>query len=143
LSVKVQAFLTEIRWFGLAQLQFLCPDEGEPVLIDFNGRMYGSLEFANACGMRAMDTWARLATGRSATPSEMVVGLRYQALEGDLKWAMTQPGMKRFREVGDCLVEAFGAVHPILSWSDPLPLLAYLARLPGRALEARKQATSL
>jgi len=142
LSVKVQAFLTEIRWFGLAQLQFLCPDDGEPVLIDFNGRMYGSLECANACGMRAMETWARLATGRSATPSEMVVGLRYQALEGDLKWAMTQPGMKRFREVGDCLVEAFGAVHPILSWSDPLPVLAYLARLPGRALKAWKPAVS-
>jgi hypothetical protein len=142
LARKVQTFLAEIRWFGVVQLQFLCPDEGEPQLIDFNGRMFGSLEFANACGMRAMDTWARLATGRSATPSEMVVGLRYQALEGNLKWAMTQPGMKRFREVGDCLVEAFGAVHPILSWSDPLPVLAYLARLPGRALKAWNPAVS-
>ncbi len=144
LAAKVQAFLTEIRWFGLANLQFLCPDGGEPVLIDFNGRMYGSLEFAKACGMRAMDTWARLATGRSATPSEMVVGPRFQALEGDLRWAMTQSGVtKRIYNVGDCLVEAFGAVHPVLSWSDPLPVLVYLAHLPRRALlKAWKQAAS-
>jgi len=140
LAAKVQAFLTEIRWFGLAQLQFLCPDGGEPVLIDFNGRMYGTLEFANACGMRPMDTWARLATGRSATPSEMVVGPRFQALEGDLRWAMTQSGVtKRIYNVGGCLVEAFGAVHPVLSWSDPLPTLAYLVRLLGRASKAWKQ----
>ncbi len=142
-AAKVQAFMTEIRWFGLVQLQFLCPDEGEPVLIDFNGRMYGSLELANACGMRAMDTWARLATGRSTTPSEMVVGRRYQSLEGDLRRAMAQPGMKkRIQNVGGCLVEAFGAVHPLGSWSDPLPVLVHMARVPGRALKAWKPAVS-
>jgi len=144
LAAKVQAFLTEIRWFGLAQLQFLCPDDGEPVLIDFNGRMYGSLELAKACGMRAMDTWARLAIGRSATPFEMVVGPRFQALEADLRWAMTQSGVtKRIYNVGGCLVEAFGAVHPVMSWSDPLPIMAYLARVPGRALRAWKPTASL
>jgi predicted ATP-grasp superfamily ATP-dependent carboligase len=143
LAKRVQAFLAEIRWFGVVQFQFLCPDDGEPVLIDFNGRMFGSLEFANACGMRAMDTWARLATGRSTTPSEMVVGRHYQSLEGDLRWAMAQPGMmKRIYNVGDCLVEAFRAVHPLGSWSDPLPSLVHLARLPGRALKAWKPATS-
>ncbi len=143
LARKVQAFLAEISWFGVVQFQFLCPDEGEPQLIDFNGRIFGSLEFANACGMRGMDTWARLATGRSATPSEMVVGRRYQSLEGDLKRAMSQSGMKkRIYEIGDCLVEAFGAVHPLGSWSDPLPGLVYLARMPGRALKAWKPAVN-
>ncbi len=73
----------------------------------------------------------------------MVVGRRYQSLEGDLKWAMTQRGMKkRIYKIGDCLVEAFGAVHPFGSWSDPMPGLVYLARLPGRALKAWKPGAS-
>ena len=87
--MHVEKRVAEIQWFGVVQLQFLCPDEGEPVLIDFNGRMFGSQEFSVACGMRAMDTWARLATGRSTIPSEMVVGRRYQSLEGDLRRALT------------------------------------------------------
>ncbi len=67
-AAKVQALLSEILWFGLAQLQFQLRDDGEPVLTEFNGRMYGSMGLANACGMRAMDTWARLATGEKRDP---------------------------------------------------------------------------
>lgn len=67
-AAKVQALLSEILWFGLAQLQFQLRDDGEPVLTDFNGRMYGSMGLASACGMRAMDTWARLATGEKRDP---------------------------------------------------------------------------
>ncbi len=143
LAVRVQAFLSEIHWFGLVQIQFQLPDDGEPHLIDFNGRIDGSRSLSNGCGMQAMDTWGRLATGRITTPSKTMVGPRYQSLEGDLRRAMTQPGMRRIYEVLECLVEAGGAVHPILSWSDPLPVLAYLARLPRRVLfKAWKQAAN-
>lgn len=143
LAVRVQAFLSEIHWFGLVQIQFQLPDDGEPHLIDFNGRIYGTFSLSNGCGMQAMDTWGRLATGRIATPSKTMVGPRYQSLEGDLRRAITQPGMRRIFEVLECLVEAGGAVHPILSWSDPLPVLVYLARLPRRVLfKAWKQAAN-
>ncbi len=133
LAAKVQKLLIDIQWFGLTQLQFQLSDQGEAFLNDFNGRMYGPLALANACGMRAMDTWARLATGRRAIPSEVFVGPYLQALEGDLRWALAQPGARRFYAVWDCVVRSVGAIHPILSWSDPLPTLAYLVRLLRRA----------
>ena len=141
LAAKVQAFLIEIQWFGLVQLQFQLSDRGDSYLIDFNGRMYGPFALANACGMQAIDTWARMATGRSTTPSKPSIGPYFQALEGDLRLAMTRPGLRGIREVWDCLVKSVGAVHPILNWSDPLPVLAYLIRLTRRVvMKGRRQA---
>ena len=115
---EVQNLLTEVNWYGLASIQFIQPDDGAPVLIDFNGRMYGSLVFANACGMRAMENWARLASGRKTAHSKEVLGLRYQALEGDLRRAKKLRGAARISEVWACLAEIGRSVHPILSWSD-------------------------
>jgi predicted ATP-grasp superfamily ATP-dependent carboligase len=125
---KVQNLLTDINWFGIASIQFLQPNDGPPVLIDFNGRMYGSLVFANACGVRAMENWARLASGRDIAPAQELLGLRYQALEGDLRRAMKVPGMGRISELGSCLAEIGRSVHPVMSWSDPMPTLHYLVR---------------
>jgi predicted ATP-grasp superfamily ATP-dependent carboligase len=129
---KVQNLLTDINWLGLASIQFIQPNDGAPVLIDFNGRMYGSLVFANACGMHAMENWARLAFDRKTVPSEEVLGLRYQALEGDLRRAKKLRGMGRVSELAACLAEVGRSVHPILSWSDPKPTFHYLVRLGMR-----------
>jgi len=126
---KVQCLLANINWFGLASIQFIQPDDGDPALIDFNGRMYGSLAFANACGMRAMENWVRMATGVELVPSTETLGLKYQALEGDLRRVKKLRGIRRGLEIGSCLFEAARSVHPILSWSDPVPTLHYLRRL--------------
>jgi len=69
-ETAVTLLLTSINWFGLASIQFFQPESGAPVLIDFNGRRYGSLVFANACGMRAMENWARLAAGSDPAPTQ-------------------------------------------------------------------------
>ena len=132
---RVQKLLADIRWFGLASIQFIQPSEGEPVLIDFNGRMYGSLVFANACGMRAMENWARLATGREPVPSKEILGLRYQALEADLRRAKKLRGWHRISEIVSCLAETGRSAHPILSVSDPMPTVHYLKRLGLRQLD--------
>jgi predicted ATP-grasp superfamily ATP-dependent carboligase len=134
---KVQNLLTNISWYGLASIQFIKPNDGAPVLIDFNGRMYGSLVFANACGMHAMENWARLASGRKTVPSKELLGLRYQALEGDLRRAKKLRGTHRISELGKCFAEIGRSVHPILSWSDPKPTLHYLVRLGLRQLGKR------
>lgn len=125
---KVQRLLSNINWFGIASIQFIQPAIGEPALIDFNGRMYGSLVFANACGMRAMNNWSRMATGRETVPSSEILDLRYQALEGDLRRIKQLRGARRVLQIGSCLIEAGRSAHPILSLSDPMPTLHYLRR---------------
>jgi hypothetical protein len=46
----VSALLTDLDWFGLADLEFQVSDDGEPRLIDFNGRFIESFEQIIAAG---------------------------------------------------------------------------------------------
>lgn len=62
LGARVSALLSELGWFGIAQLQFVAPSEGEPLLIDFNGRFYGSMALAAAAGANLPAIWAAEAT---------------------------------------------------------------------------------
>jgi len=130
----VQAFLKAIGWFGLADLQFWLSDNNEARLTDFNGRIYGGLALPHASGMRPIDTWARLATGRDVEVVPPRLGVCYQAMEGDLRNALKQSGLRSAMMVADALRHSFFSVHPIWSWSDPRPGLTYLARLPSRGL---------
>jgi hypothetical protein len=134
LRSRVQAFLSEVRWFGLADLQFWITSENKALLTDFNGRIYGGLALPYAGGLLAIDAWARLATGRETTLTPTRTGVRYRALEGDLRHALAQPGLRAIVQALKALVPCTHCVHPIFSWSDPLPTLTYLARLPLRAM---------
>ena len=64
LAEGVAALLEELNWFGLAQVQFQVPPGGEPVLIDLNGRFYGSMALVLAAGLNLPAIWAALATDR-------------------------------------------------------------------------------
>jgi predicted ATP-grasp superfamily ATP-dependent carboligase len=81
LGNRVQAFLTAIQWFGLADLQFWVSNDNEPVLTDFNGRIYGGLALPYASGMRLLPTGA--ATQSSA---QLMTGLCRHQTERTLVW---------------------------------------------------------
>src|SRR5205823_3805656 len=84
LAAKVAELLQELGWFGLAQLQFVVPEDGGPVLIDFNGRLYGSLALAVAAGVNLPAIWGCVATDRPLPRTrEGLAGVRYQWEEGD------------------------------------------------------------
>jgi len=130
LAAAAGRLLADLRWFGLANLQFLRPADGAPRLIDLNGRFYGSLALAVAAGVNVPDLWARMAVGdpvpsfTSARP-----GVRFQALGEDLRRARAQPRGGLLRDVAGTLAYGVGAAHPHLSLSDPRPALAVLGRL--------------
>jgi predicted ATP-grasp superfamily ATP-dependent carboligase len=120
LAGRVSALLSELGWHGLSELQFIVPPGGEPQLIDFNGRFYGSLALAVGAGVNLPDIWARIATGRPANGGDARPGVRYQWLEGDLRAGHHPIGSLRY---------AFGARHSISSVSDPRPALREVRRL--------------
>ncbi|MFL5886917.1 MAG: ATP-grasp domain-containing protein [Thermoleophilaceae bacterium] len=125
LADRVAALLRELGWHGLSELQFLVPDAGEPQLIDFNGRFYGSLSLALAAGVNMPDLWARLATGRAVSPAgDARPGLRYQWLEGDLRAVREGAGSP----LGS-LRYAVGAQHSVSDLRDPKPALHRLRAL--------------
>jgi predicted ATP-grasp superfamily ATP-dependent carboligase len=124
LAERAARLLRAMEWCGLAQLQFLREDGGEPKLIDFNGRFYGSLALAVGAGVNLPALWAAVATGRPPGPVAAArPGVRYQWLEGDLRVAAAQHRARLLRGVLDCARYARGAQHAIWSATDPVPQL--------------------
>lgn len=130
LAERVAALLTDLNWFGIAQVQFQVPPGGEPVLIDFNGRFYGSMALALAAGLNLPAIWASLATGRDLPPIEPPrIGVRYHWLESDLRRAVQERS-----GVGGTLRYALGARHGLWDSRDPGPALRHVGRLSARVL---------
>jgi predicted ATP-grasp superfamily ATP-dependent carboligase len=133
LAEQITLLLREIGWFGLSELQFIAPGKDDPVLLDLNGRFYGSLALALAAGVNLPDTWARSATehmpsrGGDAQP-----GVRYQWLEGDLR-AARERSAGPISDVCGCVRYARSANPSIWSANDPLPGVLAARRVLGQA----------
>jgi predicted ATP-grasp superfamily ATP-dependent carboligase len=56
LMERVAALMSELGWWGLAELQFIVGADGEHHLIDFNGRFYGSMALALGAGVNLPGT---------------------------------------------------------------------------------------
>jgi predicted ATP-grasp superfamily ATP-dependent carboligase len=122
--------LRELGWSGLAQLQLLRDGEGEPCLIDFNGRFYGSLALAVAAGVNLPALWAAAATGRRPPAGATArPGVRFQWLEGDLRVAAGERGLRLATGLLGCAAYAVRARHGIWSARDPVPQLRDGGRL--------------
>jgi len=129
----IARLMRELEWFGLAELQFVNPSQ--PTLIDFNGRLYGSLALALGAGANLPAIWAALATGRQPPPAppELAVGRRYHWLEGDLRRALRERRGGLAHDLGGSLRYSIGATHSIWRLEDPAPTLAALPDVARRA----------
>ncbi len=137
LSGRVGRLLADLGWFGIANLQFLRPASGPPLLIDLNGRFYGSLALALAAGLDLPVQWVGLALpGSVSTDLTMPVrgrpGVRYQALEEDLRRARTERRGGLFLDVMSCLGYAVKATHSTWNPADPRPALSRVGELLRR-----------
>jgi predicted ATP-grasp superfamily ATP-dependent carboligase len=126
---RVETLVQELGWFGLAQVQFQQAVGGEPVLIDLNGRFYGSMSLALAAGVNLPAIWAAVATGREGPPGrEARTRVRYHWLEGDLRRvAAERTGL------GGALAYALRARHGLWAVRDPVPAARHAVRLVARA----------
>jgi predicted ATP-grasp superfamily ATP-dependent carboligase len=132
LAVAATRLLRDLRWFGLANLQFLRPPGGEPQLIDFNGRFYGSLALAVAAGVNLPDLWGRLALGEPVRGRVIArPGVRFQSLVEDVRRARVERRGGLVRDLAQTLAYAPQAVHPAASSHDPMPAVALAGRLAG------------
>lgn len=133
LTRRVLGLLRELEWNGLAQLQFLTGEDGEPRLIDLNARFYGSLALALASGVNLPAAWAATALG-DPHPAGLRgrAGVRYQWLEGDLRGAAASRG-GLVRGLAGCALFSRGATPSIWDWRDPAPALASWAHFGRRA----------
>lgn len=122
LAERVQVLLTEIGWWGIAELQFVVPRDGTPHLIDLNGRFFGSLALTAAAGVNLPSAWLDAAHGDEVQLGQPRLGVRYQWLLGDLKrvWRSTD---RRPSAWWQALRYAPGAAHSVWALRDPEPAL--------------------
>ena len=134
LAADVARLLKDLRWFGLANLQFLRPPGGDPQLIDFNPRFYGSLALTVAAGLNLPDLWGRLALDEPVQRGAVArPGVRFQSLVEDLRRARVERRQGLARDIVQTLAYAPGAAHPTASSRDPMPGLVMAGRMAGAA----------
>lgn len=125
----VERLLAELGWWGLAELQFQVDTDGQPHLIDFNGRFFGSLALTVAAGVDVPVAWLSLAQGEKVDPSTLkpTSSPHYQWLEGDLRRALAsaRPAASAVR----ALSRAPRSVHSIWTPADVRPAVAHAAEL--------------
>ena len=126
LADRATALLADLGWVGLANLQFLRPAGGEPLLIDLNGRLYGSLALAASAGVHAAALWAGVGAG-AAPPAPVTgrPGARFEAFGEDLARARAERRGGLARDLAD--VARYAALAP--QWRDAV-------RDPGPAAAA-------
>lgn len=139
-----ERLLAALRWTGLAMVEFKLGAEG-PMLMEINGRVWGSLPLACASGMdfpgRLADLWlSGPPPAHVPLAAEYRVGVRTRNLELDLMWIVSVllqrnrypylPLPKR----REALRAAAQLLHPgykcdIVRISDPWPGLAELVKI--------------
>lgn len=134
LAERAAALVAALGWTGLAQLQMLEPPGGDPRLIDFNGRFFGSLALARAAGCDVASAWAKgTLDGSMPDPGPARVGTRYQWAWGDLRRATQARTGGLARDVLGVLRYAPGAAHSLFDPRDPRPAIRYARVQGGRA----------
>jgi len=135
LENRVAVLMNDLGWFGLAFLDFIVPDDGKPLVHDFNGRFVASFEQVVAAGSNLAVVWASLATGREPPQAVPAAdGVRFHWLEGDPRRALVERRGGLARDVLDCLLYARGAAHYMWRRDDPWPGIRYAWHLLSGAM---------
>ena len=116
ISKRVGELVRSIGWFGLAEVEYLLDERGEPRFTELNGRFYGGIALAARAGVNVAAAWARLATGRPLPPiGPQKVGARFQWLNRDLAASRHAEGV---RGMATALALAPVSAHSMVARGD-------------------------
>jgi predicted ATP-grasp superfamily ATP-dependent carboligase len=141
------AILKELRWHGVAMVEYRVREDGTPVFLEVNGRFWNSLALAiySGCDFPAM--LAEMAENGDVQPSVgYKTGVRCRWLLGDFRhllevWKGAPAGFPgkfpgRLKTLVDCCIPVAGTYHDNFSLDDPLPELGdwvnfFARKVPG------------
>jgi protein-tyrosine-phosphatase/predicted ATP-grasp superfamily ATP-dependent carboligase len=135
LAEQAVALLRELKWQGVAMVEFKCDrTRGKSVLMEVNGRYWGSLPLAIGAGIDFPFYEWQLAHGQQPViPASYPAGLRFRWLGGDIRRLgslfnpATGDGFPLPSKVSETIrfVKDFaGPTCPaVWSWTDPMPAI--------------------
>ena len=142
---QATALLRELQWTGLAMVEFKCGPNGSR-LMEVNGRIWGSLPLAVACGVDFPLHLAEMLAGRSTEdlPTSYAIGTRRRNLELEVAWAAwvlfgrrdptgRASPLSRWKAL-EVVMQLPGAWREMDNYweDDPRPLAAEVLRAAGR-----------
>lgn len=110
---------------GPAMVEFMRTPDGEPYLIEVNGRYWGSLPFAIRSGVDIPWQYYRLLNGLDVEPPDysQTASLHHRLLYGDIKWLNEQLQQGNPTAVLHFLLACLRAEQTFASIEDPKPTL--------------------
>jgi predicted ATP-grasp superfamily ATP-dependent carboligase len=156
LQVRTAALnvLRELRWHGVAMVEFRKRPDGMPVFMEVNGRFWNSLSLAIYSGVDFPSLLARMAEQGDVEPlSGYQTGVRCRWFLGDLRnlvevWRGAPKGYpsrfpNRWLALKEFLIPVAGTRHDNFIWNDPLPEIGDWLDFVARRLPAasRKSGT--
>lgn len=118
--------LDALRWTGPAMVEFMRTPAGEYKLIEVNGRYWGSLPFAIACGVDV--PWLHYLLLCGVDPSPLIDFGAYRTdrrqrrlLYEDVKWLGERLGRGDLGALGPFLTDFAQSRHTAVYLDDPLP----------------------
>jgi predicted ATP-grasp superfamily ATP-dependent carboligase len=136
LPERIETLLRILEWRGIFQLQLLELDGG-PATLDFNGRIFGSLELAVAAGANLPAIWADIVRGHDVTRVIARPGVCYRWEEGDAHHFIRQLRRRRLRAAAAVLAPHRRVAHAYFRLRDPAPLAAAVGAAVGRRRRRR------
>lgn len=136
LRERLEMLVGTLDWRGVFQVQLLELD-GRHATLDFNGRIFGSLELAVAAGANLPAVWADVLLGRRPRPATARAGVRYRWEEGDAHNLLAQLRRGRIDKAAAVVVPRRNVAHAYTRLRDPAPLAAALAAAVGRRRRRR------
>jgi predicted ATP-grasp superfamily ATP-dependent carboligase len=126
LRARIERLLAEIEWEGVFELELIRRKDASFAAIDFNPRLFGSLELITAAGAPLAAVWCDSMLGRSPEKAEARPGYRYRWEEGELRYFWQQLRRARLRRVLAVLRPRRRTVKSLFRFTDPAPLVARL-----------------
>lgn len=132
LDARVRRLLHLIGLTGIWEMQFI-EHSGEPLLIDFNPRMYGSLALAVAAGANLPALHVDILLGERPAPCSYRVGVRFRSEMRELGVVADALRTRDARTLRDVFTPKRRTTHAVLSLRDPAPALLLAHRIATRA----------
>jgi predicted ATP-grasp superfamily ATP-dependent carboligase len=123
-----EALLAALGWEGLAMVEFRRDGDGPPVLMEVNGRPWGTLGLAVDAGVDFPRLWLE---GFDGPPPEYAIGIRRSWFAGDVRRVLAAragppPGYPgAFPSTRSALADLLLRSSPdlVFRWRDPSPFL--------------------
>jgi predicted ATP-grasp superfamily ATP-dependent carboligase len=134
LRQRVESLLQVLGWQGVFELELIQRDDSGFAAIDFNPRLFGSLELITKAGAPLTAAWCDWVLGRGQIGGEARPGYHYRWEDAELRNLWRRLRRRQIRSALTVLRPQARMTRSFFRLTDPAPLLARLLLLVNHRL---------